>query len=59
MRRHFHVGHGLSPEARAAKAMGKTQRGARRLTARADGKLIEQRVDPTVLARLREIQRSQ
>lgn len=58
MLRHWHVGHGRSREAQEAKAAGRAQRGSERAGARAAGLLIEQRVDATVAAKLREIQRS-
>jgi hypothetical protein len=53
--RYWHVGHRPTDEARAAQVAGELRRRAEIIDARRGGRLLEQRVDPTVLARLREL----
>jgi hypothetical protein len=55
MSRYWHVGHRGSADAQASKAEAQQQRSQARASARRSGRLVEQRVDPEVLARLREI----
>ncbi len=55
VQRYWHVGHLGTKEAQAAKAAGVRRRNAQEAAARRDGKLLEQRVDPAVLAQLRKL----
>ena len=55
MARYFHVGHTGSARGQAAKAAGKARDAKRRAEAEKAGRLLRQRVDPRVLARLVEI----
>jgi hypothetical protein len=56
-RRYLHVGHGWSKQAQASRETAQHDRAMQRSTAQREGKLIEQRIDPRVMARLRDLGR--
>jgi hypothetical protein len=55
MRRYWHAGHLGTEEAKAAEAAGQNRRAVQQLDASRAGRLLGQRVDPTVIAKLRDL----
>lgn len=57
MRRYWHVGHFSDEAAQASKRAVEDRKGSAKLDARRAGKLVEQRLDPAVRARLDQFRR--
>lgn len=56
MRRYFHVGHPARRVSQREKRAAQGRRAGERIEARREGRLINQQVDPLVLAKLKQIQ---